>query len=90
MRVAPEHDPVGGQRVVIVVADHGDGLAPDVARHVFERFFRGSRARELVTQGSGLGLAVTAAVVNGHGVRVEVESAPGEGSCFILRVPLSA
>ncbi len=79
-----------GPDAVVRVLDRGVGIEEAEQAHVFERFFRGSRARELVTQGSGLGLAVTAAVVNGHGGRVEVESAPGEGSCFILRVPLSA
>ncbi len=77
----------GGEALVRVV-DHGVGIEPDERPRVFERFFRGSRAHELVTQGSGLGLAVTQAVVTGHDGRVEVESAPGQGSRFTVRLPL--
>jgi Histidine kinase-, DNA gyrase B-, and HSP90-like ATPase/His Kinase A (phospho-acceptor) domain len=78
-----------GEAVVRVI-DRGVGIDEAEQPHVFDRFYRGWRARELVTQGSGLGLAVTAAVVDGHGGRIEVDSAAGEGSCFTLRIPLSA
>jgi two-component system OmpR family sensor kinase len=56
---------------------------------VFERFYRvdASRSREL--GGSGLGLAVVAALVTAHGGRVEVESTPGEGATFRVRIPLT-
>jgi len=74
---------------VVTVEDRGVGIEPEEQRRVFERFYRGSRAHELVTQGSGMGLAVTEAVLLGHGGSVEVESEPGRGSCFTVRLPLA-
>jgi signal transduction histidine kinase len=79
---------VEGRDAVVQILDRGVGIDEAEQPHVFERFYRGARARELVTQGSGLGLAVTAAVVAGHGGKVEVDSVPGRGSCFSLRIPL--
>jgi signal transduction histidine kinase len=79
---------VEGGEAVVRVLDRGVGIDEAEQGHVFERFFRGSRARELVTQGSGLGLAVTAAVIHGHGGAVELSSVPGQGSCVSLRIPL--
>ena len=80
---------VDGGDAVVVVTDFGVGIEPEEQRRVFDRFYRGSRAHELVTQGSGLGLAVTEAVLTGHGGSVEVDSEPGRGSCFTVRLPLS-
>ena len=74
---------------VVTVVDRGVGIEPAEHRRVFEQFYRGIGARELVTQGSGLGLAVTEAVVVGHGGRVEVASTPGEGSRITVRIPLA-
>jgi signal transduction histidine kinase len=75
---------------VVTVEDRGVGIELDEQRRIFERFYRGSRAYQLVTQGSGLGLAVTEAVLSGHGGRIEVDSQPGRGSCFTVHLPLSA
>jgi two-component system OmpR family sensor kinase len=74
--------------VLIEVADHGPGLTPEDAARVFERFFRvdASRGRS-DGGGSGLGLAIVAAIVEAHGGRVEVESVPGEGARFRVRLP---
>ena len=74
---------------VLTVEDRGVGIDPVEQRRVFERFYRGSRAHELVTQGAGMGLAVTKAVLTGHGGTVAVESEPGRGSCFTVRLPVS-
>ena len=78
-----------GTEAVVTVVDRGIGIEPAEQRRVFEQFYRGLGARELVSQGSGLGLAVTEAVVVGHGGRVEVESTPGRGSRFTVRIPLA-
>ena len=77
-----------GGDAVVTVADRGVGIEPHEQGRVFERFYRGSRARELVTQGSGLGLAVTEAVLHGHGGQVSLRSEPGVGSRFTVRMPL--
>ena len=79
---------VDGDEAVVSVTDRGVGIEPDEQRRVFERFYRGTRAHELVTQGAGLGLAVTDAVLTAHDGSVEVESEPGR-TCFTVRLPLS-
>jgi two-component system OmpR family sensor kinase len=75
---------------VIEVADHGEGLTPEDAGRVFERFFRVDAARARGDGGgSGLGLAIVAAIVDAHGGRVEVESTPGHGARFRVRLPVA-
>ncbi|AXG83134.1 sensor histidine kinase [Streptomyces paludis] len=80
-----ESTPIG----VIEVADHGPGLAPDEAERVFERFYRVDPSRSRDRGGSGLGLAIASAVAQGHGGRVELDIAPGEGCTFRLVLPLA-
>lgn len=78
------------------VADEGPGLEPDVAARVFERFYRAdsSRARSGsgtgtgTGGGTGLGLAIVAAIAEAHGGRATVESQPGQGSRFVVEVPV--
>jgi two-component system OmpR family sensor kinase len=80
---------VEGGEALIEVADHGDGLTPEDATRVFERFFRVDAARARGDGGgSGLGLAIVAAIVDAHGGRVEVESTPGHGARFRVRLPV--
>jgi two-component system OmpR family sensor kinase len=77
---------------VIEVTDHGEGLTREDADRVFERFFRVDAARvrgEGDGSGSGLGLAIVFAIVDAHGGRVEVESTPGHGARFRVRLPAS-
>lgn len=69
----------------IVVADTGRGVPPEEQGMVFDRFFRGETARD--TPGSGVGLAVVAALVAAHGGSVELASSPGAGSTFTVRLP---
>jgi hypothetical protein len=55
--------------------------------HIFDRFYRGSRANEARGSGSGLGLAIVRSVVEMHGGRVMVESRVGNGSIFTVTLP---
>jgi signal transduction histidine kinase len=71
----------------IVVADTGVGIDPDEMPHIFERFYRGSRANEARGSGSGLGLAIVRSIVDMHGGTVVVESRVGVGSRFIVDLP---
>lgn len=64
------------------VRDHGVGVEPEDADRIFDRFAQAGRS-----DGSGLGLAIVTAIAHGHGGRVELESAPGEGSTFTLVIP---
>jgi two-component system OmpR family sensor kinase len=63
-------------------------MAPEVAAHVFERFYRADRARR--SDGStGLGLAIAAALVTGHGGHIAVRTAQGAGATFRVELPLA-
>ena len=72
----------------IEVRDHGRGLGEGADGRVFERFWRESESRSRDQGGSGLGLAVVAAVVSAHGGRVSAENAPGGGARFTVFLPL--
>jgi signal transduction histidine kinase len=71
----------------IDVADTGVGIDASELPHIFERFYRGSRANEARGAGSGLGLAIVRSIVDMHGGTVTVESGPGTGSRFTVRLP---
>ena len=71
--------------VLLQVCDTGWGIAEDELPHIFERFYRGQKAQ--TKPGSGLGLAVVKRIVALHRGEIEVESQPGEGSCFRVRLP---
>lgn len=79
----------GRDDVLLTVTDTGQGLTPEEASHVFERFYRGdtSRHRGDGGGGSGLGLSIVAALVDAHQGTVGVDSTPGEGSTFWVRLP---
>jgi two-component system, OmpR family, sensor kinase len=83
---------------VLEVVDQGPGLTPEQVERVFERFYRVDAARRrraagpagAAGGGTGLGLAIVAALVAAHRGRVEVETAPGEGATFRVRLPVAA
>jgi signal transduction histidine kinase len=70
--------------VRLAVADTGPGIAAEDLPKVFNRFWRGGRA---ATPGAGLGLAIAKRIVEAHGGRIGVESAPGAGSTFYFTLP---
>jgi signal transduction histidine kinase len=72
-----------GQTVVIAIADTGVGMDATVRAHLFEPFFSKGKAG-----GTGLGLAIVRRIVDAHGGQVEVESAPGKGTTFRVRLPV--
>ncbi len=73
---------------VLAIADSGAGMDGETRAHVFERFYRADPSRARASGGAGLGLAIVAAVVAAHGGTVEVESEPGAGTTFRVRLPL--
>ena len=75
--------------VVLEVADQGEGLRPDQAEHVFERFYRADQARTRTAGGTGLGLAIVAALVAAHDGTVALRTAPGQGATFRITLPLA-
>ena len=79
---------VEGDTAQLVVADEGEGMAPEVATRVFERFYRADASRSRDRGGSGLGLSIVAAVSEAHGGRAGVESAPGVGTRVTVELPV--
>jgi two-component system phosphate regulon sensor histidine kinase PhoR len=76
-----------GDVVEIRVADDGRGIEARHLPRLFERFYRVDKARSRQAGGTGLGLAIVKHIVQFHDGSVDVESTPGEGSVFILRLP---
>ena len=74
----------------VTVRDTGIGIDEDALTRVFDRFYRADEARNRDSGGAGLGLAIARQLVEEHGGRITVESAPGRGSTFTVRLPLAA
>ena len=79
---------VEGEVVEFTVVDHGIGIPQRDLDRIFERFYRVDRARSRDTGGTGLGLSIVRHVANNHGGTVSVRSTEGEGSTFVLRLPI--
>jgi signal transduction histidine kinase len=71
----------------IRVVDTGIGIPAEDLPHVFERFYRSDKSRNRSTGGSGIGLAIAAAIVKAHGGEIGAESAAGGGSLFWVQIP---
>ncbi|HXG93670.1 MAG TPA: ATP-binding protein [Blastocatellia bacterium] len=79
---------VENSSALIQVSDTGRGITSDALPHIFERFYRRGDPRDARASGFGLGLAISKWVVDAHGGSIDVESAPGHGSRFTVRLPL--
>jgi two-component system phosphate regulon sensor histidine kinase PhoR len=64
------------------------GIPEAERQKIFEKFFRGSSAAVKKIRGSGIGLSITRQVAEMHGGEIRVESEPGLGSTFTLRIPI--
>jgi signal transduction histidine kinase len=82
IRVATHAD---GEHVTVRVEDDGQGIAPDAIDRIFDPFF----TTKPVGEGIGLGLSISRRIVLGHGGDLSVESGPGQGTCFRIRLPVS-
>lgn len=80
-----------GRVAVLSVRDTGIGISADDLPHVFERFFRcdRSRTRSPDARGTGLGLSICQAVINAHGGKISARSTLGEGTTFVVELPLA-
>lgn len=76
-----------GERIVVNVADEGRGIPVDEQSRIFDKFYRGRAWREKVL-GTGLGLSIAKGIVEAHGGKIWVTSAPGKGSVFSFAVPV--
>jgi two-component system OmpR family sensor kinase len=70
------------------VRDTGIGIPREELPFIFDRFYRGEDARSSRSEGTGLGLAIVKYIVEAHGGSVEVTSEPGQGTTFLVRLPL--
>ena len=69
----------------MAVGDTGAGMTPEVQRRVFDPFFTTKGAR-----GTGLGLSVSQALIKGHHGTLTVDSEPGRGTIFVIRLPVAS
>ena len=74
--------------VYLEVEDSGIGIPAAEQPRLFDRFFRAVSATEQAIPGTGLGLAIVKAIVEAHAGRIEVVSAPGKGTTFVVKLPL--
>jgi two-component system NtrC family sensor kinase len=75
----------GGKTVLIEIEDHGCGISAEHLPHIFDPFF----TTKPVGSGTGLGLSVSYGIARDHGGWIDVESRPGEGSVFRIRMPVN-
>ncbi|HEV7927622.1 MAG TPA: ATP-binding protein [Verrucomicrobiae bacterium] len=76
-------------KAVLEVLDTGIGIPAAALPHVFERFFRVDKARSRELGGAGLGLAIVKSICTAHGGQIDAKSAEGQGSRFIVELPLA-
>jgi signal transduction histidine kinase len=69
---------------VLAVVDSGPGIAPEHLPYVFDRFYKADAARTSNSDGSGLGLSITKAIVQRHGGSIHVDSVPGRTAFTIV------
>ena len=80
-----------GEQIQLTVTDTGEGIASEDLPFIFDRFWRGDRARtHKEGTGSGLGLAITGQLIKAHGGTITVASTPGSGTTFTIKLPVSA
>jgi heavy metal sensor kinase len=76
-------------RAMLEVSDNGVGIPPEALPHIFERFYRVDKARSRQMGGAGFGLSISKAIVTAHGGQVRVESFEGQGSRFLVELPVA-
>lgn len=76
-----------GEKMILKVADTGEGIPAEDLPRIFDRFYRVDRARSRSTGGTGLGLAIVRQAVLRHGGEIGVSSRPGEGTVFEVAFP---
>jgi two-component system phosphate regulon sensor histidine kinase PhoR len=81
--------PDGKREARIAVRDRGPGIAPEHLPRLTERFYRVDVSESRAQGGTGLGLALVKHILNRHGGRLTIESAPGQGATFTVHLPMA-
>jgi len=76
--------------VTVRISDTGIGIALEDQKRIFERFFKADRSHSRKYDGSGMGLAIVKQIVSLHQGDIRVESEPGQGTTFIVTLPITA
>jgi signal transduction histidine kinase len=79
-----------GKYVAVAIEDQGIGISASDLKHIFEPFYRGREAVAEQIRGSGLGLNLVKRIIEAHNGNISVESEPGEGSKFIVKIPANS
>jgi signal transduction histidine kinase len=75
-----------GRTVMVSVSDNGPGISPEQQKKIFDPFF----TTKPVGEGTGLGLSISHGIIERHGGKIKVESAPGRGTTFTISLPVDA
>jgi heavy metal sensor kinase len=78
-----------GAWVLLQVSDTGPGLSEAEHERIFQRFYRTDAARTQGQRGAGLGLCIAQSIAEAHGGYIDIDSTPGRGSTFTVRLPLT-
>ena len=71
--------------IILQIKDSGSGIEKKDLDYIFDMFYRGTNSRQ--EEGMGIGLSVVKSIMDTHGWEISVESQPGKGTCFIIRIP---
>jgi two-component system phosphate regulon sensor histidine kinase PhoR len=85
--LAPDEGPDPAGEIRVSVRDHGPGIAPEHLPRLTERFYRVDVGESRALGGTGLGLALVKHILNRHGGRLAIDSVPGAGATFTVRLP---
>jgi heavy metal sensor kinase len=85
IRIGVERDE---NSIAVSIRDFGRGIDPADLPHIFKRFYRADRSR--TGEGYGLGLSIAENIARAHAAEISVESTPGEGATFVVRMPVMA
>jgi signal transduction histidine kinase len=77
------------KNVTVRITDSGIGILPEDQKRIFDRFFKADRSHSQIYEGSGMGLAIVKQIVSLHQGDISVESEYGQGTTFIVILPIT-
>jgi len=86
--VSVERNPADAKAIVVKISDNGIGIPANALSDIFKKFRRAENARNMYTDGSGLGLFIVKEIIDGHGGTIWAESTLGKGTTFFVSLPI--